>query len=195
LLQRPRPTGSSGFTMIEMATALSIAAIVMVIVGNILISSTHSVDYVMTDTTADQEMKRGISRLLGDLRTASPSVVTIATSDADHDSIAFQTPGTYDGSVTWGAKAPNGAWQAGWSLRYTVVAGTLVRRVLDAGGVQVGSDELLVRGVDRRTSGRKGFALAINGPLVTATVRTRKTFRDSNDYSKEFSSSVFLENP
>lgn len=184
-----------GFTLMEVVVALGVASVVLLILGNILLSSTSSIDSVITGSTADQEMKKGLGRLLGELQGSSPTVVSISTADPDHDAITFQTPGSYNGGVNWGATESNGTWQAGWSTRYLVASGNLVRRVLDGSGNQIGPDELLVRRLDASTGGVKGFRMTRNGALVTATVRTRKGLRDSHEIQKEFTSSMFLKNP
>ncbi len=190
----PLVSRRGGFTLLETAMALAIASVLMVVLGNILISSTSSVDYIVVDSITDQEIKKGLNRLLDELQTSSTTVMAVDGSDADHDSATFQTPGAYTGTVSWGAVDVAGVWQTGWSVRYQVVGGELVRRVLNGSGTQVGANELLVRLVDNLSVGQKGFRITVTGPVVNTVIRIRKTFRDNKSYTKELSSSVFLKN-
>jgi len=183
-----------GFTLLETAMALAIASILMVVLGNILISSTNSVDTILVDSVTDQEIKKGLNRFLDEAQTSSTSVLTVDTTGADHDAVTLQTPGPYTGTVSWGATDTAAVWQTGWSVRYLVVGGQLVRRVLNGSGTQVGADELLVRFVDNVSGGQKGFRVAVTGPVVNAVVRIRKTFRDNKSYTKEMGSSAILKN-
>ena len=141
----------------------------------------------LSSTTAQTE-------LLPKRRQPATSVLSVNSADPDHDSLTLQTPGTYTGTVNWGATDLSNVWHASWSVRYQVVGGQLVRRVLNASGTQVGASELLIRSVDSASGGLKGFRVAVTGPVVNAVVRIRKTFRDNKSYTKELGSSIFLKN-
>ena len=194
MLNERRLPRSAGFTLLETMIALGVAVVGLAIVGNILVSSVGAVDQIMVDTSVEQDLKRGVSRLLRELGTSSTATIAIDTSNSSYDMATFQTPGTYSGSVTWGAIDTAGVWQSGWTVRYTVSSGTLVRRVLNGSGTQVGADETLVRTVDAVSGGVKGFRVTPNGPLYNVSVRVRKTFRDSKDYTKDFTSTVLVKN-
>lgn len=185
---------AQGFTLIEVAVALAILAIIAVVFGEVVISSTTSMDYLVTDNTSDMEIKRSLNTILNELRLSSNAVITLDTSDANFDTITFQTPDAYGSSVDWGASDSTGAWNANWSVRYTVANGRLVRRVLNALNNQVGSDEILARGIDSANGAVKGFQVTQNGPVVNVLIRVRKTPFDGKAYEKQMSTSIFLKN-
>jgi prepilin-type N-terminal cleavage/methylation domain-containing protein len=194
-LIRPTPARRpAGFTLLELLMALAIASVLMVVVGNILISSTRSVDSMVVDSVSDQEIRQSLNRMLDEMQMTSTSRLAINSLGTDHDSITFQTPSSYAGAVTWGAKDAAGTWHADWTVRYTVVNGQLVRQVLNSGGSTVGASAVLARGIDGLSSGTKGFRVGLVGPVASAALRVRKQFRDGKVYTKEFSSSVYLKN-
>ena len=194
MIRPARPRRPAGFTLIELLMAMVIAAVLMVVVGNILISSTRSVDSMVVDSVSDQEIRQSLNRMLDELQMTSASRLAINSLATSHDTITFQTPSSYAGSVSWGAADTAGDWKAGWTVRYTVVAGQLVRQILNPSGEPVGADAVLARGVDGLSGGTKGFRVGLVGPVASVALRVRKQFRDGKVYTKEFSSSVYLKN-
>jgi prepilin-type N-terminal cleavage/methylation domain-containing protein len=185
---------AAGFTLLEVMMAMFISAILMVILGNILMSSTRSVDAVVVDSVSDQEIRRSLDRLTDELRTSSSTALTINATGTNHDALALQTPSSFTGSVTWGAVDNGGTWHANWTVRYEVVGGQLVRRVFDLNGIQDGADVLLARGIDNLRAGVKGFRASAVGSVVNVGLRVNKGFRDGKSYTKEYTSSVLLKN-
>ncbi len=183
-----------GFTLLEVAVALAILAIIAVAFGQVVISSTNSMDYLVADNTIDQEIKRGLTMVLNELRQSSNAVITLDTSNSNFDIVTFQTPNTYGGSIDWGAADSTGTWNANWSVRYTVANGQLVRRALNALNNQFGSDEVLVRSLDSANGTVKGFQVTQNGPVVNVLIRVRKTTFDGKAYEKQMSTSIYLKN-
>jgi prepilin-type N-terminal cleavage/methylation domain-containing protein len=183
-----------GLTLLEIIVATAVMAVLMTVLGNILVCSTRSVDALVVDSVSDQEIKKGLSRLINELETSASTVVAIDSSNASFDQVTFQTPGTYNGAISWGATDASAAWHSLWTVRYKVSGGLLVRRVINSTGNQVGSDELLVRKVDDLSGGVKGFGVARIGQLVNITIRVRKTFQDGKDYVRQYDSSVLLKN-
>jgi hypothetical protein len=168
--------------------------VLIVVMGNILISSTRSVDAMVVDTTSDVEIRRSLGRLIDDLESTATARLSIDATGAGADALDLQTPSTYSGSVTWGAKDAAGVWRSDWRARYAVAGTQLVRRAINSMGVQVGADALLARNVDGRSGGVKGFRIALNGRIANIGLRVRKAFRDGKVYAKEFSTSVQLKN-
>jgi prepilin-type N-terminal cleavage/methylation domain-containing protein len=195
---RPRNPAAgrrTGLTMIELMIAVTIASVLMVILGNIIISTTHSVDTLTVDTVSDQELKRSMGRLIGELQTVSPTALSINSADANNDAVILQTPGPYtSGTVNWGAVDTQGTWRDDWTAQYLVVDHRLIRRVFNDSGNQIGNDELLARDLDLRSGVNKGFSVSRTGNVVKVSLRVHKTFRDSKDYRKSYESSVLLRN-
>ena len=194
MLRQTTNNRQPGFTLVEVLSALAITSVLMVILGNIVISSTRAVDTVVVGSVGDQEIKRGLKRLVNELQTTSTSVLTINTSNASYDTATFQTPGTYNGTVSWGAVDIDGVWRMNWTVRYVMSGTQLVRQVFSGSGSKVGSDELLVRNVDSLRGGVKGLRLNRIGSVIRITLRISRTYRDAKDYFKEYNSSVLLKN-
>ena len=184
-----------GFTLMETVVALGITAALMVVLGNILLSSTRSVDYVVTDSVMDQEIKRGLNRLLQEVQSSSPSTISVVETNPDHDVLVFQVPAHWDGvAVRWGATDDDNVFHEGWQIRYQVVQGDLVRGLLGATGLPVGTESLVLRRIDPARDGQKGFRVTRVNALITVLVRSGRQFRDGVWYEKEFTSSVHLVN-
>ncbi len=190
-----RPDRRSGWTLLETVVALAVAAVLMVVLGNILLSSTQSVDYVVTDSVMDQEMKRGLGRFFQEIQSSSTSTLSIDETDPDHDAVLFQVAAPWDGTaVRWGAIDDANVFHAGWRVRYRVVDGNLVRDFLGTTGLPAGTESLVLRRIDALLDGKKGFRVTRIDTLVTASVRSARRFRDGVRYEKEFASSVHLLN-
>ena len=184
-----------GFTLMETVVALGIAAALMVVLGNILLSSTQSVDYVVTDSIMDQEMKRGLNRLFQEIQSSSPSTISIVETNPDHDVLTFQVPAPWDGvAVRWGATDDDDVFHEGWHVRYQVVQGDLVRGLLNTAGIPTGTESLVLRRIDASRDGQKGFRVTRVNTLITVLVRSGRQFRDGVWYGKDFTSSVHLMN-
>ena len=188
--------GTNGFTLVEVVVATTVAMVLMVVLGNILLSSTRSVDYVVTDSILDQELKRGLNRMFGEIQSASPSTISIIGTDPDHDAVVFQVPAPWDGSsVRWGAVDDMNVFHEGWRVRYQVTKGDLMRCLLGTTGLTAGAETLVLRRIDSARDGRKGFAVSRVDDLVTISVRSGREFRDGVRHEKEFTSSIGLLNP
>jgi len=183
-----------GLTLIEVAVAMTLGAIVMVILGNILSSTTDSVDSIVVGSVGDQDLKKSLNRFLDEVQRSSTSRLDIDSSDPDHDVITLQTPSNVGGTVSWGAVDATGIWREDWSARYLVEDGRLVRKALNTGLYPVGSDEPFARGVDGLRDGRKGFLVTRNGTVINAAIRVVRSYRSGVDSVKEFDSSVMVRN-
>jgi len=181
-----------GFTLLELSIALAIGITLLAVLGNVLISSTNSLDYIMQDTVVLGDIKDVVNGLREELRSSTTGLITIDTSNADYDVLTFKVSsgGT---SPSYGAVDINGNFQNGWSIRYTVSSSNLVRNVLDGGGT-VQSSSIVVEDVDTRFSGQKGFWVTKTGSLYNVNIRINKTFRDSNSARKGMGSTVFVPN-
>ena len=183
-----------GLTILEIIVATAVMTVLMTVLGNILVCSTRSVDAIVVDSVSDQEIKRGLSRLINELETSASTVVAIDSSNINFDQVTFQTPGTYNGAISWGATDAAAAWHSLWTVRYRVSGNQLVRRVINSSGNQVGADEMLVRKLDDLSGAVKGFGVTRVGQLVNITIRVRKKFQDGKDYVRQYDSSVLLKN-
>jgi len=163
-MKRRRPEG--GFTLVEIAIVAALMGVLML--GIMVLTGTTQDAYhtVQQDTDANFSLRQALNRMSDDLRQSSSSIIVI-TEGSDHDSIDLQVPISKDGStVNWGA-----AGAVGLHIRIFVEDGWLIRRVVDAGGTPMRTDEVLARNVDDLYLGEKGFRVTESDGLYTITVR------------------------
>ena len=177
-----------------MSLALFLMVIIVIVLGQVSISTTNSMDYLVHDTTADQQMKRVLNKLVSELRLSSENAVVISTSDPDHDLLTLQTTGTFNGTVDWGIEDQQGVWKSGWAAQYQVVGNDLARRILNTSGNPVGGDEVIVLAVDNFNGTNKGFEIVQSGPVINVTIRVNIINRDNKSFVKQVNSSVYMKN-
>jgi len=191
-MQRSRR--DEGFTLVEMAIALAVATILLVLIGDILFRSTSSADYIVQGSNATATMHRALDRIRGELHRAAPEVVNVNPGSTVNDSFTLQTAGPFSGTTRWGAEDNLGTWHEDWSARYSVVQGDLVRESLNGLDVVQGAPEIVARDVDDPISDDKGFEVTRNGPVVGLKLRVRKTFSDGVQHTEELTTSVLVKN-
>ena len=191
--RRP-PHGDAGYSLIEVAIAAGLGATLLTVLGNILISTTSSMDYMVKDTITLEDIKETVNTVTSELQNSQKTSITIVPG-ANYDTITLQVyrdpPGVTPPS--YGAEDQYGTFNTGWSIRYRVTAPNLMREVLDGGGTIRWSMNV-AEDVDTSFSGQKGFAVVKNGNLYSVNLRINKTFDDQKFYRKSMGSTVFVKN-
>ena len=183
-------SGEAGFTLVEMAVAMSVGVLCLLVLGQALSTAAGSSDSILKQAEILTDVQRGIERLRRELQSASPDLVELSSPADGNDVVVLKTGGPFTGAVRWGAHDQAGEWRAGWSSRFRVLEGQLVREVLDSSGSLQGERLSLARGVLPAGPGRKGFSVRRSGSLFTVDLRVRREFRDGNLLEKNFSTAI-----
>ena len=155
-----------GFTLIEVAIVGIIVGFLVMSIMVLTGSTQDAYQTVQEDTDANFSLRRALNRISDDLRQSSTSIIQI-TEGTDHDSIDLQVPISKVGStVNWGA-----AGVVGLHIRILVENGWLIRRVVDADGTPMRTDEVLARNVDDLYMGQKGFSVTESDGLYIISLR------------------------
>ena len=182
--------GEAGFTLVEMAVAMSVGELCLLVLGQALSTAAGSSDSILKQAEMLTDVQRGIERLRRELQSASPDLVEVSTHADGNDVLVLKTGGPFNGSVRWGAHDQSGEWRAGWSSRFRVTGGQLVHEVIDRSGSLRGEPLSLARGVVPAVPGEKGFSVQRSGSLFTIDLRVRREFRDGNVLEKNFSTAI-----
>ena len=179
----------AGFTLVEVSVAVAVGALCMMVLGQALSSAAGSSESIVRQA----EMLNGVQRCMEDLRKelrcASADLAEISGSDGN-DVLVLKTSGSFSDGFRWGACDETGVWQAGWSARFRVVDGHLVREALDIAGRVRGEPRLLVRGVAAEGNDEKGFSVEKTGSLFNVELRLLRRFRNGTELRRVFSTSV-----
>ncbi len=182
--------GEAGFTLVEMAIAMSVGVLCLLVLGQALSTAAGSSDSILKQAEMLADVQRGIERLRRELQSASPDLVEVSTHADGNDVLVLKTGGPFNGSVRWGAHDQSGEWRAGWSSRFRVTGGQLVHEVIDLSGSLRGEPLSLARGVVPAVPGEKGFSVQRSGSLFTIDLRVRREFRDGNVLERNFSTAI-----
>ena len=182
--------GEAGFTLVEMAVAMSVGVLCLLVLGQALSTAVGSSDSILKQAEMLADVQRGIERLRRELQSASPDLVEVSTHADGNDVLVLKTGGPFNGSVRWGAHDQSGEWRAGWSSRFRVTGGQLVHEVIDLSGSLRGEPLSLARGVMSAVPGEKGFSVQRSGSLFTIDLRVRREFRDGNVLERNFSTAI-----
>jgi prepilin-type N-terminal cleavage/methylation domain-containing protein len=180
-----------GFTLLELVVAVSLGATLFAILGNVMIGTTRSVDYIVTDMVTVQDIRDGVTGIGGELRRSAATSITIV-SGSQNDTLTLQVSAANGSGSTMGAEDQSGNFNTGWFIRYRVVGTDLIREVLNAGGLPA-SSHIIARHVSDQ-GGVKGLAVTQNGALYTVRIQINTEFDDGNDYTKDMQSTVFVRN-
>ena len=179
----------AGFTLLEVSVAVAVGVLCMLVLGQALSSAAGSSESIVRQA----EMLNGVQRCMEDLRKelrcASADLAEISSSDGN-DVLVLKTSGSFSDGLRWGACDEAGVWQAGWSARFRVVDGHLVREALDIAGRVRGDPRLLVRGVEAEGDDEKGFSVEKTGSLFNVELRLLRSFRNGTELRRGFSTSV-----
>ncbi len=186
----PQPSADAGFTLVEMAVAMSVGVLCLLVLGQALSTAAGSSDSILKQAEMLTDVQRGVERLRRELQSASPDLVEVSTHRDGNDVLVLKTGGPFNGAVRWGAHDQAGEWRAGWSSRFRVTAGQLVREVIDLSGSVRGEPLSLARGVVPAEPGRKGFSVQRSGSLFTIDLRVRREFRDGKVLERNFSTAI-----
>ena len=179
----------AGFTLVEVSVAVAVGVLCMLVLGQALSSAAGSSESIVRQA----EMLNGVQRCMEDLRKelrcASADLAEISSSDGN-DVLVLKTSGSFSDGLRWGACDEAGVWQAGWSVRFRVVDGHLMREALDVAGRVRGEPRLLVRGVAAEGDDEKGFSVEKTGSLFNVELRLLRSFRNGTELRRVFSTSV-----
>ena len=193
---------ASGFTLLEVTFAMAIGVTLTLIVTQIMVTSTVSVDYLSRSNVSDLGLKRALARMGEDFRESGTAVVTIDSTGTDWDAVTVQTADTSTDPVTWGTVDSDGVFRPNWQVEYLVVENDFVRRILNTGGVPVGPEATLIIGIDDLFDDgggqgpQKGFIVeAVPGSrLFNVTIRLLATFRDNKQTRREVNTTFIVKN-
>ncbi|MCA9323039.1 MAG: prepilin-type N-terminal cleavage/methylation domain-containing protein [Planctomycetes bacterium] len=173
----PCKTPQSGFTLIELLVATSLA---MLVLGTIILvqkMAHDGFDGSLNESRMTRDLREGMNELKVELRAAlDDSIVTAAWNGADGDALlTFQNAVDFNlaqGATQWGAEGI-----VDGTIEYTVIGGSLVRRVRnDTGQLQNAFEETLVRDLDMTGAAPPvSFEWDPAMRVVRLTVRTRKS--------------------
>jgi len=179
-----------GFTLMELTVAVAVGVLCVLVLGQALSSAAGSSESIVRQA----ELLNGVQRCLGelrkDLRCASSDLADISIDAEGNDVLVLKTCGAFSDAFRWGARDEEGTWHAGWSTRFRVVDGELVRESLDISGAARGEPLSLARGVMTAGSDGKGFSVEKSGSLFTVDIRFLRTFRSGSELRRVFSTSV-----
>lgn len=180
----------AGFTLVEMSVAMGVGVLCLLVLGQALKTAAGASDSIIKQAEMLADVQRGFERLRWELQSASLDLVEVTTHADGNDVLVLKTSGPFSEAIRWGAHDANGEWRAGWSARFRVVDGHLVREVLDYSGSARGDAQSLARGIAPPALEQKGFAVEKNGSLFTIGLRVRRQFRDGNLLERHFSTAI-----
>lgn len=188
-----------GFTLVELTVATGIALVLILAVAVITRTSGNSMEYLSRTHRIDTQLDRALRELGNDLRRASASGIVIDTTPVDFDVITLQVPdpAASAGVTVWGYPDASGVFQPGFSARYLVSGGTLVRRVLDGFGAVTGGERTLCLNCDGfdSQSGEKGFQVRLTGGLADVVLTVREDLADGTVLRRTQRTALRVVNP
>lgn len=179
----------AGFTLVEVSVSVAVGALCMLVLGQALSSAAGSSESIVRQAEMLNGVQRCLEELRGELRCSSSDLAEISSSSGN-DVLVLKTSGNFSDSFRWGARDQRGVWQAGWSARFRVVDGQLVREALDISGAVRGEPRLLSRGVATGGAGEKGFSVEKSGSLFNVELRLKRNLRDGTELHRVFSTAV-----
>lgn len=186
-------TASRGFTLLEMAVACAVSAILLVALGTLFIQSANSLDYLTNSAQAEITMRRAIDGMTSDLRQAIadtsgvppyPEAITV-TSGASYDSLTLTRARGGDP-----IEDPVGNIE---TVTYTVDADrTLAKTVtwFEGGMLHTRGPLVIARNMDGPTAGTKGFSITRTAGTDLYTISMRVGLKGSGSCTRSFATSV-----
>lgn len=180
--------GRSGFTLVELAVALLVTAVVGTAIVSLVDVSRKGARTVHSETAAGRALRAAAEQVARDLRQTSQPQLTITTlADQNHEITLRQPVSVTAGVVSWGVYDPvlgpdtAARTKPGWSLRYTVrtvlldggvVDRQLVRQILDTAG-KVRHERPILRHLEQGFAADPGFRVEQSGVLWKVTISAR----------------------
>ena len=180
----------AGFTLLEVSIAVAVGGLFVLTLGQALASAAGSSESIVRQADLNAQVHRSFGALRRELRSSNPDLAEISTHADGNDILVLKTCGPYSEVFRWGACDNSGEWRAGWSVRFRVVEGQLVREALDLSGSVRGEPRSLARGVPPRELDEKGFSVEKDGSLFTIRISMRRTFRDGSELKRVFSTAI-----
>jgi len=180
------PSGTSGFSLVELTVALALFALVGYALLCAIDSGRDCHQAVMRAVSDNEMIRETAGGLRNELRVSSDDVITVETlGDLNHQ-VTFMLPILVGGALAWGVyDQAYGAdeelrTKEDWSVRYTsrmVTMGpgpqvrALVRQILDDEG-EVFEEEVLVPELRGGDENPPGFTMIKSGDLWEITITT-----------------------
>ncbi|MCH2367772.1 MAG: hypothetical protein MK554_11235 [Planctomycetes bacterium] len=180
----------AGFSLLEVSVAVAVGVLCVLTLGQALSGAAGSSESIVRQADLNAQVHRSFGALRRELRSSNPDLAEISTHADGNDILVLKTCGPYSEVFRWGACDNSGEWRAGWSARFRVVEGQLVREALDLSGAVRGEPRPLARGVPLRELDEKGFSVEKDGSLFTISISMRRTFRDGSELRRVFSTAV-----
>jgi type II secretory pathway component PulJ len=175
--------GRQGMTIIEITCTTLIFGVLSLVMLNGLDLSESSRRAVDAIATQNAELRAAMRAISDDLRVSSEDRTTLEDLSDGSTLVTLQLPIVVGGVLAWGVPGEyvarvGGDDQAGWSVRYEVLAGEdavrrLMRRVLDDAGNQMRSEVIatgLALGTDGGAANPPGIAVARTGDVWEVSV-------------------------
>lgn len=186
---------TAGMTLIEIAIVVGLTGVVALTLGNVLIGTTQTVDFLMRDSLSIEEMQDTVNQIKEEIRDSSSANVVVQTGSLS-DTL-FVQEGRYDdyaNTMSYGVEDDSGYWQSGWRVRYSVTGTNLIRDVMPGGSTVVSSSEIVATDLDMGGGGTKGFTVIQNGDLYVVRIAINETYDDGKTCKKTLQSTVLLQN-
>ena len=180
----------AGFSLLEVCVAVAVGVLCVLTLVQALSGAAGSSESIVRQSDLIGEAQRSFIALRRDLRSSNPDLAEISTHADGNYILVLKTCGPYSEVFRSGACDNSGEWRAGWSARFRVVEGQLVREALDLSGAVRGEPRPLARGVPLRELDEKGFSVEKDGSLFTISISMRRTFRDGSELRRVFSTAV-----
>ena len=146
-----RPSAARrGFTLVELLLAMVLTIIVGLALFAAAQASTRAGAVAELVVYVTQEARRGMDTMASDLREAGGTI-----DDSIPGQLEFQLPVGFDtctsNAICWGAVDSGQAPQAGWKVRYQLVGGQLLRKVLNGAIEDAAAERVLANDVSAAT--------------------------------------------
>ena len=96
-------SAEAGFTLVEMAVAMSVGVLCLLVLGQALSTAAGSSDSILKQAEMLTDAQRGIERLRRELQSASPDLVEVSTHSDGNDVLVLKTSGSFSDGLRWGA--------------------------------------------------------------------------------------------
>lgn len=184
----------AGFSLVETAIVVGLTGVVALTLGNVMLGTTNSVDYLMQDTLGVEEMQDTVNQIKEELRDSLGSSIIVGTGTYS-DILDLQEGRAILGTtgMTYGAEGEDGIWRTGCRIRYYVSGTDLVRVLTPISGGPLPT-QTVAQDLDIGTAGVKGFKVVKNGNLYVISLAIKKKFSDGKIAQKTLQSTVHIQN-
>jgi type II secretory pathway pseudopilin PulG len=194
-----RPTRGAGFTVIELAIATALVAVLGLALISATLMGNNAQVAVSEAVDASQGLRAASVAISGEFKSTDADTITVtALADGNHE-LSFMVPVVFEGTATWGVydrsygQTADEQNKVGWQIRYTVaeveVNGVgerqLVRQVLDDLDV-VQEQETILRGLREGGGASPGLRVTQAGEMWEIEINTVGYKGDSQGERADF---------